>query len=268
MASDVSSTINELVAAFYESSQRVSTKYLVLKTRDMVQRVKRQGFMAVAAVAILFIVVAVFFFCAGNRAPLSQREGATQVLADYVRKTASPKSVVVISNPLAQQAGMTSDMYTFEKAGIAGLRKGFGSEVEMKVALPNTKGEPGSVFYDPNTRTPMSFLITDNAFDVLARENPNADVFVSLIGLPANPASMMAIQNRFAFLLPDFRLMGDANSIRHVFKSGKVIAAVIQRPGVTAPEKVVGSDYKREFEKRYVLVTAQNVDEWLPALLR
>ncbi|HUS34675.1 MAG TPA: hypothetical protein VM680_04915 [Verrucomicrobiae bacterium] len=221
-----------------------------------------------AALAIVLIGGAVVYYGRGNRAPLSQREVATQVLAEYIRKTASPKSVVVISNPLAPQAGMTSDMSTFEKAGVAGLRKGFGSAVDLTVALPKTKGEPGSVFYDPNTRTPMSFLITDNAFEEIARENPNADVFVSLIGLPANPASMMAIPKRFAFLLPDFRLMGDASSIRHVFKSGKVIAAVIQRPGVTAPEKVAGSDYKREFEKRYILVTTQNVDEWLPALLR
>lgn len=234
----------------------------------MVQPLKRPGLMAICVLAILIIGGSIFFFRAGNRAPLSQREVATHVLAEYVRKTASPKSVVVISNPLAEQAAMTSDMYTFEKAGVAGLRKGFGSEVTVKVALPKTKGAPGSVFYDPNTRTPMSFLITDNAFDEIAHENPNADVFVSLIGLPANPASMMAIPKRFAFLLPDFRLLGDANSVRHVFKSGKVIAAVVQRPGVTAPEKVAGSDYKREFEKRYVLITAQNVDEWLPALLR
>jgi hypothetical protein len=246
----------------------VSTKYLVLKTRGMVPRVKRQGIIATAAVAIVLICGGAFYFGRANRAPLSQREVATQILAEYIRKTASPKSVVIISNPLAPQAGMTSDMSTFEKAGVAGLRKGFGSDVDVKVALPKTKGEPGSVFYDPNTRTPMSFLITDTAFEDVARENPNTDVFVSLIGLPANPLSMMAIQKRFAFLLPDFRLMGDANSVRHAFKSGKVIAAVIQRPGVTAPEKVAGSDYKREFEKRYVLVTAQNVDEWLPALLR
>lgn len=230
--------------------------------------VKHQGRLAVAALAILLIASAIFFFRPGNRASLSQREVATQVLAEYVRKSASPKGVVVISNPLAENANMTSDMYTFEQAGIAGLRKGFGSDIEVKVALPKTKGAPGTVFYDPNTRTPMSFLITDNAFEEIARENPNTDVFVSLIGLPANPTSMMGIPKRFAFLLPDFRIMGDANSIRHVFKSGKVIAAVIQKPGVISPEKVAGSDYKAEFEKRYVLVTAQNVDEWLPALLR
>jgi hypothetical protein len=234
----------------------------------MVQPVKRQGLLAIAALAILLIAGAIFFLRSGNRAPLSQREVATQVLAEYIRKNASPKAVVVISNPLAENAGMTSDMYKFEKAGIAGLRKGFGSDVDVKVALPKTKGQPGSVFYDPTTRTPMSFLITDNAFEEIAHENPNADVIVSLIGLPANPVSMMGIQKRFAFLLPDFRIMGDANSIRHVFKSGRVIAAVIQKPGVTSPEKVAGSNYKAEFEKRYVLVTAENVDEWVHALLR
>jgi hypothetical protein len=229
----------------------------------------RQGKVAVGAIAILLIGAAVFFFRGSvGRAPLSQRQIATQVLAEYIRKAASPESVVVISNPLAQQAGATADMAAFERAGAAGLRKGLGSEVEVKVVLPKTKGAPGSVFYDPSTRTPMSFLITDDAFEQLARENPNAEVFVSLIGLPANPASITATSKRYAFLLPDFRVMGDPGAIRHFFKSGKIIAAVIQKPGVNTPENVAGSDYKREFEKRYVLVTAQNVDEWLPVLLR
>lgn len=229
----------------------------------------RQRKAAIVAAAILLIAGAIFFFRSGvHRGPLSQREAATQVLAEHIRKTASPKSVVVISNPLAHQTGATSDMSSFEKAGAAGLKKGFGSEVEVKVVLPKTKGAPGSVFYDQSTRTPMSFLIADNAIEEIARENPNADLFISLIGIPANAASMMATPKRFAFLLPDFRVMGDPNSIRHVFKSGKVIAAVIQKPGVIAPENVAGSDYRREFEKRYVLVTAQNIDEWLPELLR
>jgi hypothetical protein len=229
----------------------------------------RQGKLLFGSIALLLIGWAIFLFRGGvGRAPLSHREIATQVLGEHIRKTALPKAVVVISNPLAQQAGATADMAAFEKAGAAGLRKGLGSDIEVTVVLPKTKGAPGSVFYDPSTRTPMSFLITDDAFEELARENPNAEVFVSLIGLPANPASMMATQKRYAFLLPDFRVMGDPGVIRQSFKSGKIIAAVIHKPGVNAPENVAGSDYKREFEKRYVLVTAQNIDEWLPALLR
>src|SRR5687767_12832631 len=82
MAPDLSSTINELVAPFYGTPETVSTKYLVLKTHGMVEPVKRPGLVAIAALAILLIGGAVFFFRSANRAPLSQREVATHVLAE------------------------------------------------------------------------------------------------------------------------------------------------------------------------------------------
>jgi hypothetical protein len=219
------------------------------------------------AVVIAAIIGGALLFNGANRAPLSHREIAAQVLAEHLRKTASPKSVVVISNPFAQQAGRGADAYTFQKASEDGLRSGFGSEVELKIAFPNLKGAAGSVHSDPNITTPMSYLVTDDAFDELVRANPKGDIFISLIGLPMNTLSMLANQKPYAFVLPDFKLLGDPNSVRHVFKSGKILAAVIPKPGAPPADKAA-SDYKAEFEKRFILVTPQNVDQHLPLLLR
>ena len=220
------------------------------------------------AIALAIIVGAAFLFNRTNRAPLSHREIAAQVLAEHLKKTAAPKSVIVISNPFAEQAGRGADAYTFQKASEDGLRRGFGSEVELKIAFPKLKGAAGSVHSDPNVTTPMSYLVTDDSFDELVRENPNGDIFISLIGLPMNTLSMLANQKRFAFVLPDFKLLGDPGSVRQVFKSGKVAAAVIPKPGAPPADAISASDYKAEFEKRFILVTPQNVDQHLPLLLR
>src|SRR5262245_19643843 len=140
---------------------------------------------AAGVLALALIAGGLWFFTRAGRAPLTQREIATQILAEHVRKAVSPKSVVVISNPYSQMSGRTPAAQAFQKASEAGLRKGFGDGVELKLAFPQMKPEasrdPTSVYVDPNTTTPLSFLITVDAFEQIAREHPQADVFVSLV---------------------------------------------------------------------------------------
>ena len=158
---------------------------------------------------------------------------------------------------------------------MAGLRTGF-EPVQVKVAFPKIKPEaerdPTSVFVPSNTTTVLSYLIADTAVDELIRENPDCDVLVSLIGLPANtfsaPYWLKPGAPRFALLLPDFTVLADPNAIRYAFKSGKIIAAVIAKQGAASSKNPMTADYKTEFDKRYILVTKDNVDELLPVLLR
>jgi hypothetical protein len=237
---------------------------------------RRETIIAFVAAIAAVVIAGWFAFRRANRAPLSEREIATRVLAEYVRKTANPHAVLVLSNPYAQKPGSPADVYDFEKAGVAGLRKGFEPAIEVKVAFPKIKPEaerdPGSVFVPSNTTTVLSYLIADTAVDDLIRENPDCDVLVSLIGLAANTLSTTYWSKpgapRFALLLPDFSVLADPNAIRYAFKSGKIIAAVIAKPGVTSTKNPMGTDYKAEFDKRYILVTKENVDELLPLLLR
>jgi hypothetical protein len=227
----------------------------------------------IAATATLFALWFVVF--RGNRAPLSQREIATRVLAEYIRKNANPRGVLLISNPYMPMASGSAEISRFHKSSEAGLREGLGKEIRVDVGFAKLKPEAvrdvTSIFVPPNSTTPLSYLVSDSSFDDLVREHPECDVIVSLIGLPANTLSTAFwLKNgppRVALLLPDFSVLGDVVAIRFAFKSGKLVAAVIPKRNAP-PEKAIGSDYKAEFEKRFILVTAENVDQLLPQLLR
>src|SRR5688500_7956398 len=90
-------------------------------------------------IALGAIAAGLVWFNRIDRASLSHREVATQVLAEYVRKAASPKAVLVISNPYTQSSGGAAEIYAFQKASVAGLRKGFGDGIEVKVGFPKLK---------------------------------------------------------------------------------------------------------------------------------
>jgi hypothetical protein len=68
---------------------------------------------------------------------------------------------------------------------------------------------------------------------------------------------------RFGLLLPDWRMIGGRAAIREALKSEKIVAAVISRPGVSTSDNGVDRDYKAEFNRRFLLVTKENIDELL-----
>ena len=224
------------------------------------------------------------FLCAGlivllvgcsKSAPESERQLATRVLAEYVGKTAAPKSVLVLSNPFTKESGRAPQATAFEQAGIAGLKQGFDKKVSLQIAFPELRPEvlrdPKSLQVGPQSTTPLSFLVTETAFSEASQQLPNADVVVSLIGLPLNLAGYKQWQTPgkpgFGLLLPDWRMIGDRNLIIEPFRTGKLIAAVVRKPN--APEGDVTGDSKEEFDRRYLLVTQANVESLLttePAL--
>jgi hypothetical protein len=199
---------------------------------------------------------------------LTDREIATQVLAEYLKTNLHPKAIGVISNPFSQTPGRATQVYQFEKAGIAGLERGFGKGAALKVVFPKPRPEvlqnPASVPLDPKTTTPLSFLIRAEAFGEAIKEVPNCDLVISLIGLPSNVNQMDAWTKpgspRFALLLPDCRVIGDLATVRAAFASGKIAAAVLPKPGAIG-SGTVSSDYRAHFETRFLLVTPQNANE-------
>lgn len=196
---------------------------------------------------------------------------ATRVLAEYVAAQHPGKRVLVISNPFTRERGHSPQIYAYEEAGIAGLRKGLGNAQPMKVVFPALRPEvgrkPGSVYVDPKTTTPLSFLVAEDAFDALAKENSDFDIVVSLIGLPVNVSRAGIWQNpagpKFALLLPDLRFIGQPEAVRAAIKSGKIVGAVLKKPGAPPEATPVDGDYKSEFAKRFVLATTETVDQLL-----
>jgi len=196
--------------------------------------------------------------------PESERAVATRVLAEHVAKVAAPKGVLVISNPFSQKSGRPAEVYAFEKAGIEGLKEGFG-KIPVTVAFPKLNQaaarDPGSVAMDPETKTPLSFMVAENAFSELIQQNPNCDVVVTLIGLPVNLAGLEEWTQpggpRFALLLVDWRMIGGRDAILRAFQNKKLVAAVANKPNAV---EATGGDYKERFESRFLLVTGENVE--------
>ena len=65
--------------------------------------------------------------------------------------------------------------------------------------------------------------------------------------------------------MPDLRLLGDPETVQASFRSGKILGAILNRPGAPAELTAIESDPHREFARRFLLVTATNLDDVLTA---
>src|SRR5262245_14314824 len=143
--------------------------------------------------AVLWLVEAQFgiFRTVFGGGPLSTRELAMEHLGRHLATRYPGKSVVVLSNPFSQKPGQPNEVYRFEQAGLRGFKRGIGNSLQIEaVAFPEIKPEflrnRASVFIDPRTTTPLSYLVNEDALDKIASTYPQAEIFVSLIGLPIN----------------------------------------------------------------------------------
>lgn len=205
------------------------------------------------------------------RAAHGHREVATRTLAEYLASHFPKQKALVISNPFILRKGQAAQIHAFEEAGLSGLRKGFGEVISSKIVFPELRADvqknPASVYVDPKTTTPLSFFVADDSFDKLTRENPDHRLLVTLIGIPLRFRESGLWRNadapKLALLLPDWRMVGDAQAIRLAFQSGKIAAAVVNKPGAPPDDNRAAADYKQDFESRFLLVTPENIDELL-----
>jgi hypothetical protein len=224
---------------------------------------------------LLAVCLGLWFFRHPNaqRNAWHVRELATQGLAQYLAQSFPGSRVLVISNPFTQQQGMRADIVAMELAGVRGLQRGLGSAVALDpVAFPELKPaawtDPRSLVTDPETSTPLSFLVADEAFDTLVRQHPQCSLVVSLIGLPAKLDRVKCWQApspKFALLLPDLRCIGDAAAVASAVKRGKLAAFVLPKPDAPGAESPPQGDFNVEFEKRFLLVNAKNIDQVMAA---
>jgi hypothetical protein len=200
---------------------------------------------------------------------LDRREVALRVLGEHLAGQAEGQTALIVANPFSQMPGQARAVYAFDEAAPRGLTAGWGDRVRSAgVAYPEltpaAKQDPSSVPLPPDATTPLSFLTVERAWDALAQRHPDATLFVSVIGLPAEVQALECWRRpspRFALLLPDLRLVGDAIAVAAAFKSGKIIAAVLNRPGAPTESVAMQRDFRAEFEARFLLVTATNIDD-------
>jgi len=210
---------------------------------------------SVFVVAVAVAAFAIWYFTRDKEqaAAYRARQAATRTLAEYLAKKLPDARVLVLSNPFTQ-SGSPPDVVKMEQAGTSGLREGFGSKAKVNIAYPELKPgalkDPRSYLTDPETPTPLSYLVAEDAFDKLAH---GYDVIVSLIGLPVALDKVQCWQNSgkpsFGLLLPDLRIIGGGADVRKALSSGKLAAFIIAQPGGT--------------KEQCVLVTAENVDQVL-----
>jgi len=227
---------------------------------------------ALIFLALAIVGAAAWFFTQTDSqgAALQTREVAARGLAEELGRSQFGSKILVMSNPYTQRPGIAKAIAGMEQAGLAGLRAGLGTKATVgAVAFPELRPEaqdnPAALLSDVETTTPLSFLVAPDAFDKLIKQHGDCAVVVSLIGLPVElnrcEAWNASASPKFALLLPDFRGIADAPAIIKAVKSGKLLAFVLPKPGAPASDAPLAKDWKAEFEKRFVLVTAENVEQ-------
>jgi len=230
--------------------------------------------LALAVLAVALAIVAGRFLLRSqpDRHALHAREMAARGLAEYFARTQPGQRALVMSNPFIHRAGTDRKIIETEEAGVRGLRAGFGNKVAIGAVVlaelkPGALEDPRSVPIDPETTTPLSYLVAPDAFDRAARAHPDCELIVSLIGLPADLGRCEVWRApgapAFALLLPDLRIVGDTAAVVQAVKSGKLPAFVLRKPGGPGDDLPVGRDFQAEFAKRFVLVTRENVEQMI-----
>ncbi|MCX8108576.1 MAG: hypothetical protein N3G20_07215, partial [Verrucomicrobiae bacterium] len=207
---------------------------------------------------------------------LMRRELALEVLGEHLSTVMPGAFTVVVGNPFAKMRGQAAQVRLFEEAAVKGLRRGAGGRLRIAgVEHPELSAEalrdPSSVPIPPDATTPLSFMWIEGAWDRVLSRYPETALVVSLVGVPADVHRLEAWQGgrvKFAFLLPDFRVLGDREAVIGAFKSGKIVAAVINHPTAPPESEPVVRDRRKEFERRFILVTVDNCEAVLSALLR
>jgi len=198
------------------------------------------------------------------------RSLATWGLGDYLAKTHPDSKVLILANPFSTRPKMDQSVIDKEKSGIAGLESGFSNKMaSVKVVYPtlisDAYASPRSLIPDNSVTTPLSFLFATNALIQLHDENPDHDLWISLVGLPVEISNQaiwkMEKGPRFALLLPDLRVIGGAEAVANVVRSGKVVAIVLTQQGRMFNTKSMSRDLRKEFDERYLIVSPENVDE-------
>lgn len=220
----------------------------------------------------ILVVALVLWFSPRNgtrRNALGDRSLATKVLAEHLARHYPGKRALVIANPFTLKKGSPREIHDYQKASLKGLREGFGKTIQLEaVVYPELRKEaqsdPSSVYVDPRTTTPLSYLVAEEAFDALARRYPNCDILVSLIGLPAQVDRTEIWRDprlKLVLLFPDWRMVGDLEEVRRTIKSGKIAAAIMKKPGSPSEGAPMEEEVEMAFAKRFLLATSETVDD-------
>lgn len=195
--------------------------------------------------------------CVGcGRDPLARnldaRERMARALAEALPEDLARAPLRIIANPFINKAGVPPDAVEYHRAVLRGLSAGLRRPIrEEDVVFPTLRDgaweQPERLLLGkPTTRTPLSLLMTSDAFDRLIVEHPEARLFISIVGVPEKVATSAIWTNArapvLALYLPDFSVVPDAKQWRAAFEQGRIVAAVIEQSGHPDGRVLRGAD--------------------------
>jgi hypothetical protein len=232
-----------------------------------------------AVVCALIALLCAVSHIVGGRGPsmttviereMTYQKVSAQKLAMYLAdKHAGAKALVVIQPTGGQDR---------ENPLVAGLKEGFGGKIEIvQVLEPEIPEEAKKMFAaemppapeeggaggpgaGEEVVPPLEYWFTPALFDKIAEDSKDqADMIITTIGLPQDPASM-----RFWAMDPRPKLAvvsGSVYKLKKAIKSGAIVGAVTYSPAAVYEDKPPPGDIDKAFDKRFILVTPENVDD-------
>jgi hypothetical protein len=204
-----------------------------------------------------------------QRQALARREMVLAQLTEAAVRSVPKAGVLVIGNPFAHREGADPELLAVEEASVRGVERGIGDSGARFLGgiQPSLRDEalrdPTLVPIPPGATTPLSFLTEQGAWDRIRAAKPEANLWISLVGVPADLAETRAWLDadgpRLALFLPDLRLLGGREGVRLALESGRLVALVLGRPGAPPESEPMLANHREEFERRYLLVTR---DTW------
>ena len=258
-------------------------KRRITKSRRRVATAKERTFRRVLDVVTLVLLVVLCgagvwvlgrVWQASRRHPLAPRVAAARMLAAHVSRNYSGLRVLVVANPFAAEPDSPQAVARVQTAALKGVKAGLRGRAGHDVAYPELKADLESVVVPPASTTPLSYLMTEEAFDKLAAAHPDCKIFLSIIGLPARMDKVefwkRADPPALALLLPDLAVLGRAEALRAAFAAGQIVGVVVEKPDAPAEDTLPPGNYREMFARRFLLLTRDNVDDVLdqyPGLL-
>jgi len=231
----------------------------------------------VCAIVALGCAVSQIFSSKGpSMMKIREREMAYQMigaqkLGMYLAEKFSGSKAVIIVEP---QLGAV-DPDSAASAQVEGLKEGFGGSIEVVAEIsptipdsaknafsnemaPMAEGEGGPE--GGEMLPPLEFWFTGKLFDQLVTDNKDkCNLIITTIGLPMDLGAMKfwKMKDRPKLALAS----GSVYELKAAIKQQMVVAAVTYNPKAVYDEKAPPSNLDAAFDKRFLLVTSENVDE-------
>ena len=209
-----------------------------------------------------------FWFARGSSdESVALRTVAMKTLAEHLAKQFPKQRVLVLANPFIHNSRQPKSIRVMEETSVNALKKELGGAnvvMGFPQLRPGAWENPQSFVADPESTTPLSFLVAPDAIDSLVKEHGECKLIVSLIGLPVELNRVSAWTDtagpRFALLLPDLRMIGSTSAVVAAMRSGKLVAFVLSKPGANLDERFSGGDAQMMFDRHFLLVTLENIE--------